>query len=305
VTSANHEKLKPVGLIGLGTMGSRFAARFLTQGFALVGYDTSRDAIEKLTQAGGQAASSVARVADLAETVLVSLPTPEAVFDVACGPGGLHTGSAIRTYVDLSTTGSATAEQVADRLSERGIQCVDAPVSGGRAGAESGTLTVMVAGPPNAIEAVRPLLDVVGSKVIVVGERPGQAQVVKLINNLLSASAIAVTGEALALAVKAGLDPKVVLDVVNVSTGASNASLDKFPKQVLTRSFNHGFRLDLMTKDLRLCLAEASRCGVPMLLGGTVDQVWRLAAGVLEDGADFTAIVRVFEEWAGVRIGPA
>ncbi len=305
MTSASHETLKPVGLIGLGTMGTRFAARFLAHGFAVVGYDTSRGAIEQFSQAGGRAASSVAEVADLAETVLVSLPTPEAVYDVACGPGGLHTGSALRTYIDLSTTGSSTAEQVAERLSERSIQYVDAPVSGGRAGAENGTLTVMVAGAPDAIGLVRPLLDVVGSKVIVVGERPGQAQLVKLINNLLSASAIAVTGEALALAVKAGLDPKVVLDVVNVSSGASNASIDKFPKQVLTRSFNHGFRLDLMTKDVRLCLAEANRRGVPMVVGATVDQVWRLAAGVLEDGADFTAIVRVFEEWSGVRIGPA
>src|ERR1700751_3807866 len=112
-------------------MGGRFAARLLAHGFALVGYDTSRDAIDRLSQAGGRAASSVAEVADLAETVLVSLPTPESVFDVACGPGGLHTGSTIRTYVDLSTTGPTTAEQVADRLSKRNIQSVDAPVSGG------------------------------------------------------------------------------------------------------------------------------------------------------------------------------
>jgi 2-hydroxy-3-oxopropionate reductase len=283
-------------------MGSRFAARLLAHGFDVVGYDTSPDAIKQFTQAGGQAGTSAAEVANLAETVLVSLPTPEVVYDVACGLDGLHTGSAMRTYVDLSTTGPSTAEQVAARLSDRGIECVDAPVSGGRAGAESGTLTVMVAGAQNAVRRVRPFLDVIGSKVILVGERPGEAQLVKLINNLLSATAIAITGEALTLAVKAGLDPKVVLDVINVSSGANSASMDKFPKQVLTRSFNQGFRLDLMAKDIRLCLTEANRRGVPMVVGGTVDQVWRLAAAVLEDGADFTCIVKVFEEWAGARI---
>jgi 3-hydroxyisobutyrate dehydrogenase-like beta-hydroxyacid dehydrogenase len=286
-------------------MGSRFAARLLSHGFDVVGYDSFPHAIEQLTQAGGRAATSAAEVADLAETVLVSLPTPETVFEVACGPGGLHTGSAIRTYVELSTTGPSTAEQVAARLSDRGIACVDAPVSGGRAGAESGTLTVIVAGAQDAVQRVRPFLDIIGSKVILVGERPGEAQLVKLINNLLSATAIAITGEALTLAVKAGLDPKVVLDVLNVSSGANSASMDKFPKQVLTRSFNQGFRLDLMAKDVRLCLTEANRRGVPMVVGGTVDQVWRLADAVLEDGADFTSIVKVFEEWAGARIGPA
>src|SRR5262249_23508105 len=110
-------------------MGSRFSARYLARGFGVVGYDSSGRALQELDRAGGRAATSAAEVADLAEPVLVSLPSPEAVYDVACGPAGLHTGSAIRTYVDLSTTGPSTAEEVAARLSRRGIRCVDAPVS--------------------------------------------------------------------------------------------------------------------------------------------------------------------------------
>jgi 3-hydroxyisobutyrate dehydrogenase-like beta-hydroxyacid dehydrogenase len=291
-----------VGLVGLGTMGGRFASRLLAQGFAVVAYDPSREALGQCTKAGAKAATSPRDVADRAETVLASLPSPEATLSVACGDDGLQHGSVIRTYVDLSTTGPTTAEQVADSLSCRGIRCVDAPVSGGPRGAETGTLTVMVAGDGEVLRDVRPLLEVIGSKVFVVGERPGQAQLVKLINNLLSATAIASTGEALSLAAKAGLDPQLVLDVVNVSSGANNAAQDKFPKQVLTRSFNHGFRLDLMAKDVRLCLAEASRYGVPMMLGGAVDQLWRLADSSLEQGADCTLIVRIFEEWAGAYI---
>jgi 3-hydroxyisobutyrate dehydrogenase-like beta-hydroxyacid dehydrogenase len=302
MTSGSDETTKPVGLVGLGTMGRRFAARLLDHGFGVVGYDTSRPTVEELTRAGGRGATSAAEVANLAETVLVSLPSPESVHAVTCGPDGLHEGSVIRTYIDLSTTGPATAEQVAAHLSARGIRCVDAPVSGGPAGAEAGTLTVMVSGADDSIRLVRPVLDVIGSKLFVVGDRPGQAQLVKVINNLLSATAIAITGEALALAAKAGLDPAHVLDVVNVSSGASNASADKFPKQVLTRSFNHGFGLDLMAKDVRLCLDEADRHGVPMILGGTVDQLWRLADQVVENGADCTAIVQMFEAWAGTRI---
>jgi 3-hydroxyisobutyrate dehydrogenase-like beta-hydroxyacid dehydrogenase len=286
-------------------MGARFAGRFLAHGFGVVAYDSSRAARQALARAGGHAATSAADVANSAETVLVSLPSPGVVFDVACGPDGLGSGSAIRTYIDLSTTGPTTAEQVAAQLSRQGIRCLDAPVSGGPAGAEAGTLTVMVSGADETIRLVRPLLDVIGSKVFVVGGQPGQAQLVKLINNLLSATAIAITGEALALAVKAGLDPKLVLDVVNVSSGASNASTDKFPKQVLTRSFNHGFRLDLMAKDVRLCLAEADRQAVPMVLAGVVDQLWRLAAATRHHAADCTAIVQMFEEWAGTLIGGA
>jgi 2-hydroxy-3-oxopropionate reductase len=303
MTIRSDETTKPVGLVGLGTMGRRFAARFLAHGFGVVGYDTSRQAMEELNRGGGQGAASAADVADLAETVLVSLPSPETVYAVSCGPDGLHKGSSIRTYIDLSTTGPATAQQVAAQLSSRGIRCVDAPVSGGPAGAEAGTLTVMVSGADEAIRLIRPLLDVIGSKVFVVGGQPGQAQLVKLINNLLSATAITITGEALTLAAKAGLDPEVVLDVVNVSSGASNASADKFPQQVLTRSFNHGFRLDLMAKDVGLCLDEAGRHGVPMILGGTVDQLWRVAGVEVEDGADCTAIVQMFERWACTRIG--
>jgi 3-hydroxyisobutyrate dehydrogenase-like beta-hydroxyacid dehydrogenase len=211
-------------------------------------------------------------------------------------------GSAIRTYVDLSTTGAAMAEQVATVLATRQIRCVDAPVSGGPVGAEAGTLTIMAAGENDALTDVKTLLETIGSNIFIVGTRPGQAQLVKLINNLLSATAIAITGEALTLGAKGGLDAQTVLDVINVSSGANKAASDKFPQQVLTREFNHGFRLDLMAKDVRLCLAEASRHEVPMLLAGTVDQLWRLAEAQLEQGADCTAIVRLFEHWARTTI---
>jgi 3-hydroxyisobutyrate dehydrogenase-like beta-hydroxyacid dehydrogenase len=292
----------PIGFVGLGAMGARMARRLLVAGHELAVYDTSADALAALVAEGGFACASVREVADKSETVLVSLPSPQVVREVACGEGGLLGGSALRTYIDLSTTGSAVAEEVAATLDAAGVRCVDAPVSGGIAGAEAGTLTVMIAAAEDAARDVRPLLEAIGKNVFVVGDRPGQGQLAKVINNLLSAAAIVVTGEALTLGVAGGLDPAVLLDVIGVSSGSNTAVRDKYPNQVLTRNFDQGFRLELMAKDVRLCLGDAERRGVPMLLGGVVDQLWSLAEKRLAPGADCTEIAKLFEEWAGVTI---
>jgi 3-hydroxyisobutyrate dehydrogenase-like beta-hydroxyacid dehydrogenase len=293
-----------VGFIGLGVMGAPMAGRLLAAGHRLVVFDAKPDAVRSLTEAGAQAARSPREVADRARCVFVCLPTPEVVEQVGLGDDGLLHGSAIQTYVDVSTTGADTAERIASALGARGVACVDAPVSGGPAGARAGTLSMMLAGSPEAIAAARPLLDVLGRSVFVVGDEPGQGQTVKVINNLMSAAAIAITAEALTVGVKAGLDPATVLEVVGASSGANNAAATKFPPHVLTRRFDHGFRLSLMAKDVRLCLSEARRRQVPMLLGGAVEQLWSLAEAVTAEGADCTELVRLVEGWADARIEP-
>jgi 2-hydroxy-3-oxopropionate reductase len=181
---------------------------------------------------------------------------------------------------------------------------VDGPVSGGPAGAEAGRLTLMLSGPDAALERVRALVDAFAGNTFVVGDEAGQGQAAKVINNLMSACSIAITAEAMVLGVRAGLDPQTLLDVIHVSSGANNAASDKFPKQVLTRAFAHGFRLDLMTKDVHLALDEARRRGVPMILGSTVEQLWGLADLTGDDDRDCTEIVRMFEQWGGAEIGP-
>jgi 3-hydroxyisobutyrate dehydrogenase-like beta-hydroxyacid dehydrogenase len=208
----------------------------------------------------------------------------------------------MRVYVDLSTTGPQVAEEVAELLGAAGVGVVDAPVSGGTAGAESGQLTVMVAGAPESIDVARPVLELLGSRIFVVGDRPGQGQAVKVINNLMSACSLAITAEATSLGVKAGLDPATLLEVVAASSGSNTAAAQKFPAYVLTRTFHQGFRLSLMAKDVRLCLSEARRHEVPMLLGGTVEQLWNLGDARFPADADFIEIVRMFEEWANVTI---
>jgi 3-hydroxyisobutyrate dehydrogenase-like beta-hydroxyacid dehydrogenase len=291
-----------LGFVGLGAMGARIAARLLDAGYPLTVCDARPDAAQALQARGARVAQTPRAVADAAEIVFVSLPAPADVLAVATGEHGLCGGEAMRCYVDLSTSGPSMAEQVARTLGETGVACVDAPVSGAPAGAEAGTLTMMVAGTAEALALVQPILDHLAKVVFVVGDRPGQGQVVKVINNLLSAAAIAITAEAATLGVRAGIAPETLLEVVGASSGANTAVLEKFPRQVLTRRFDHGFRLALMTKDVGLCLEEARRLDVPMLLGGAVEQLWNLGARQAPADADCTAIVRMFEDWTATTI---
>lgn len=288
-----------LGFVGLGAVGGPMARRLVEAGHHLSVYDVDPRAIDALAEAGAEACESAHAVADAAELVLVSLPSPDVVSDVARDLAG---GSALRVYVDLSTTGPAVAEEVAELLGGAGVGVVDAPVSGGIAGAESGELTVMAAGAPEHVAIARPVLELLGSRIFVVGERPGQGQAVKVINNLMSACSMAITAEATSLGVKAGLDPGTLLEVVAASSGSNTAAAQKFPSYVLTRTFHQGFRMSLMAKDVRLCLSEARRLGVPMLLGATVEQLWNLGDATFPDDADFIEIVKMFEEWANVRI---
>jgi 2-hydroxy-3-oxopropionate reductase len=280
-------------------MGGPIVRRLIEAGHEVSVYDVVPAAVAAMSRLGADACGSARAVADAAELVLVSLPSPEAAVTVA---EQLRGGAAMRVYVDLSTTGPQVAEEVAGQLESSGVGVVDAPVSGGKAGAQSGGLTVMVAGAPQHVAIARPVLELLGSRIFVVGERPGQGQAVKVINNLMSACSIAITAEATSLGVKAGVDPATLLDVVAASSGSNTAAAQKFPAYVLTRTFQQGFRLNLMAKDVRLCLAEARRHDVPMLLGAAVEQLWSLGAATLPDDADFIEIVRMFEDWASVRI---
>jgi 2-hydroxy-3-oxopropionate reductase len=275
------------------------ARRIAQAGHDLSVYDTSPPAVDALAEAGAEVCESARGVADAADLVMVSLPSPNVVSEVAQELAG---GSALRVYVDLSTTGPQVAEEVAELLAAARVGVVDAPVSGGTAGAESGQLTVMVAGAAKNIDVARPVLELLGSRIFVVGDLPGQGQAVKVINNLMSACSLAITAEATSLGVKAGLDPATLLEVVAASSGSNTAAAQKFPAYVLTRTFHQGFRLSLMAKDVRLCMSEARRHEVPMLLGSTVEQLWNLGDVTFPADADFIEIVRMFEEWANVTI---
>lgn len=290
--------MSTIGFIGIGNMGLPMAKRLIEAGHQLVVSDAQR---EKAASLGVPVLASPKEVADQADIVLLSLPVPDAVRAVIAGPDGIVHGSRAKIVVDLSTTGRDVIVALAPVLAEKGITLVDAPVSGGVTGAAKGTLAVMVAGPEQACTQVRPILDVIG-KVFIVGDQAGQGQVMKVLNNQLSATAMAATAEAMIVGVKAGLDARTMLDVLNASSGRNTATTDKFPRAVVDRSFDFGFRAVLLHKDVKLCRSLAEGLGMPFQIGSVVESVWARAAAELGDG-DFTRIVEVLEQGTGVVVG--
>ena len=197
-------------------------------------YDTNADAVKALVDRGAKSAASAEAVASAADIVLMSLPTPPIVQSVSLGEGGILRGSRLKTLIDLSTTGPSVAKVVAKAAGERNVAWVDSPVSGGVSGAMKGTLAVMVSCAEATFPIVDPVLKNFG-KTFYVGEKPGLAQIAKLANNLLAASAIVLSSEAMAMGVKAGLDAKVLIDIINAGSGRNSATQDKFPRSILPR----------------------------------------------------------------------
>ncbi|MDI1286764.1 MAG: NAD(P)-dependent oxidoreductase [Reyranella sp.] len=291
-----------LGFVGVGRMGGPMASRLLDAGYRLCIYDLSEAATAPLVARGAELAASPAEVASAADIVLVSLPTPDIVRQVVLGGnGGIINGSKVRLLIDLSTTGPSVATEVAAQLAERRIGWVDAPVSGGVTGAKAGTLAVMVSCPKPALVEIEPVLKVFG-RLFYTGEKPGLAQTAKLANNLLAATAIVATSEVMAMGVKAGLDAKVLIDIINASSGRNSATQDKFPRAVLPGTFDFGFTTALSYKDVRLCIEEAEAMGIPMVVGAAVRQMLAVTKARFGGDSDFTFVAKVLEEWAGVEI---
>lgn len=291
-------KTSTLGFVGLGSMGSAMAPRLITAGHDVIAYDTAESGVAAFVQAGGRSAASAAGVAEAADIIFISLPTPQIVHNVALSmaPGKP------RLVIDLSTTGPRMSATVADALAKTGTMWVDAPVSGGRSGALAGKLSLMVACPLPIWAEVEPLLATFG-KTFHVGEKAGQAQTMKLVNNALSVAALAATCEGMAMGVKAGLDPQIMLDVLNASSGRNSATTDKIPRAVLPRTFDFGFATQLSLKDMRLCLDEAEAMDVPMMMGTTARTMLNITQARFGGDSDFTSMAKVVEQWAGVEIG--
>jgi 3-hydroxyisobutyrate dehydrogenase-like beta-hydroxyacid dehydrogenase len=290
-----------IGFIGLGNMGGPMSRRLIAAGHKLTVFDPRREAMDALVALGAGAARSPADVADRVETVMTSLPSLDIGLKVVSGDDGIVRGKRVRRYVDLSTTGSRAAIKTAEILKARNIVQIDSPVSGGVAGAEKGTLAVMVSGPRDEIETVRPALEVFGT-VFVCGDRPGMAQSMKLANNFLSATAMAASSEAIAMGVKVGLDPSTMVDVINAGSGMNTATTQKFPRSVLPGTFDYGFGMGLMVKDVRLFLTEAADFGIPTEVAQAVGRLWEIAIAEHGAGTDFTRLAQTVEKRAGVEM---
>ncbi len=295
--------MSAIGFIGLGKMGLRIAQRLQQCGHGVLAYDVSADATRSFAESGGGIAASALDVADKTEVIFCSLPTPDVVERVLLGPQGVVRGSAVRIVVDLSTTGPKRSVALAGRMAEERIAMVEAPVSGGMTGAAEGTLTIMASGPRPSYETVERYLRNCSKNLYYLGEKPGLGQALKLANNMLVAVNTVSIFEALAFGVKAGLDPKIMIDVINVSSGRTGVTLDKVPKWILRGDYPLRFATDLLYKDVRLGVEEAEQLGVPLWLIPVARQFLSFAITQGDGQRDYLQTIRHYEKWAKVQVG--
>ena len=289
-----------IGLIGLGNIGVHFGTRLLDAGHDLIVHDRSAPAQERLVAKGAKAAASAKELASRVEIVLLCLPLPRVVAEVA---SEVVQGEKVRIVVDLSTTGPSVTKEVEALLNASNIDLVGAPVSGGTVAAEKGTLAVMPAGPSYAYEEVEPLLRVLGKNIFYLGADPRLGQTLKIINNTLYATSMVASLEALVYGVKAGLDAKTMLYVINVSSGRSFATLERIPQCVLDRNFPVRFTTELLHKDVKMCIDEAEKLGAPMMVSPAARQFLAFAMTQGDGDKDNVFTIRHFEQWAGVQFG--
>jgi 3-hydroxyisobutyrate dehydrogenase-like beta-hydroxyacid dehydrogenase len=288
-----------IGYLGVGNMGQPMARKLLDGGHQLTVHDISQANMAPLLDRQARRADNPRALADMAETVVVSLPTLTAFRDVVFGDEGLLQGRAMKTLINTCTVGVPFVTELADALGKIGCEVVDCPISGGPGGAEAGTLSVMVSGDPVAVERVRPLISLWGSTVTVAGDAPGAAQLLKLTNNILFAVSLVATSEAFVMGAKGGLDLKVMLNAINAGSGANGATRTVFPRSVLSRSFDYGAALHILMKDVDLAIAQGEALGVPMWVCQAARLVYKHAmmAGRCDD--DIASMVQVVEEAAG------
>jgi 3-hydroxyisobutyrate dehydrogenase len=293
-----------IGFIGLGAMGEPMASRLVTAGFSVVVHDADAGRTDRIAQAiGARAAASPAEAAEGCDILVTMLPSSAIVEKVLDGDGGARRGLSRGALVVDMTSGVPDATRaIAARLQADGIAMIDAPVSGGVSRAKTGELAIMAGGDAAAIDRAQPVLEAMGSSVIRTGSI-GSAHAMKALNNLVSAGGFLIGIEALLIGQRFGLDPALMVDVLNVSTGMNNSTQKKFKQFVLSRKFDAGFGLDLMVKDLGIALGVASATGTPAPFSGLCKDIWAGAQKHLGPGQDHTAVAKFSELFAGSTLG--
>ena len=275
-----------IGFIGLGNMGVPMATNVVAAGHTVVAFDSA--GTEARAPKGTRVANGVECIATSCETLLLSLPDGNAVTEVARQIISTPQRTA-RVMVDHSTIGVEAARAVHGLLATAGIAYLDAPVSGGTLGARQGTLALMASGDQALFDRLDPVLAALAKNRFYIGPEPGQGQAMKLLNNFLSATAMAATSEAVAFGESLGLDPRIMIDVFNASSGQNTATSDKFPRRILTKQFDAGFTIDLLTKDVNLYLEEVAKGTNQDVIAQTVGHILKKMMSVMP-GADFTKI---------------
>jgi 2-hydroxy-3-oxopropionate reductase len=293
-------KLK-VGYIGLGIMGKSMARNILKAGYLLVVHNRSREAVDELVNEGAQEAFSPAEVAERVDIVFTNLPDTPDVELVALGPEGIiESARDGLIFVDNSTIKPTSSRYISEKLGERGVLCLDAPVSGGDIGAQQGTLAIMIGGSTKALEKVRPILNVIGKKITHVGGT-GAGQIAKAANQVMVAAQMVAMGELLILSQKAGADPRKVIEAIQ--GGAAQCwTLDVKPSRLFSGNRQPGFKAYMQAKDLSIVMDTAREYGIPMPSAGVHTHLYNAMLQMGMSELDNSAIIGVIESLAGTDL---
>lgn len=292
-----------IGYIGLGAMGRPMAVNITEAGHEVVVFDLNENQTKILAQRGATVARSAKEVADEADYVLTCLPSIAAAEAVALGKDGVIAGSRAKAFVNMGTTGSAFARSTAEAMNAAGKAYLDAPISGGPPGAEAGTLGVMCSGDRSTFEALKDnALEAISAKLVYLGEKPGTAQVMKLVNNIIFFGNVAVAMEALTLGAKAGLSAEQMLEVINASSGRNTATEWLIPNHVLNRAFDFGGANYIIAKDLDLWRQEVEAFETPMQLGVNMRTLYLQSMWKEGMDADITTLLKTLEEIGNTKL---
>jgi 3-hydroxyisobutyrate dehydrogenase len=295
-----------IGFIGIGVMGSPMAKNLLKAGHELTIYARNPDkaSVQEVIKAGAKLAPSIRAVAMASEIVITIVTNSGDVEEVVAGPQGLLEGARKGLIIiDMSTIAPSTSRKLAAQAQEKGVHFLDAPVSGGSQGAINGTLTIMVGGEQAIFERVRPVLEGMGKKenIFYVGES-GTGEITKLVNQMLVGTISASVAEALVLGVKAGANLESMTKIIGVSTGANWQLSNQFPLRAFNGSFQPGFMTDLLHKDLGLALNLAAEQQTPTAMTALSRQIVEMARASGYGQQDYTALLKVLEQMAGVEV---
>ena len=291
-----------VGFIGLGIMGKPMARNLLKAGYALVVHNRSRAVVDELGKEGAQVAASAQEVALRSEVVITMLPDSPDVELVCAGDGGVFAGMKPgRLLIDMSSISPVVARKLATTAKTLGCDMLDAPVSGGQAGAIGATLSIMIGGATSAVDRAMPIFLALGKNIVHVGDA-GAGQVTKAANQMVVGTTIAIVGEALVLAAKAGVDPAKVRQAL-LGGFAQSKILEAHGQRMLDRNFTPGFRIRLHEKDMKIALATGSEYGVPLMVTGVVGQIMTAMKGMGNGDLDHSGLVKFVEELAKKELG--
>jgi 2-hydroxy-3-oxopropionate reductase len=293
-----------IGFIGLGIMGKPMARNLLKAGYTLVVHNRSRAAVDELAKEGAQAAADSQEVTRRSEIIITMLPDSPDVELVYAGDQGIFSGLKSGTLlIDMSSISPVVARKLAAEANTRGSEMLDAPVSGGEAGAVGATLSIMIGGKNSAVEKALPIFQALGKNIVHVGDA-GAGQVTKAANQMVVGTTIAIVGEALVLAAKAGVDPVKVRQAL-LGGFAQSKILEAHGQKMLDRNFKPGFRVRLHEKDMKIALATGSEYGVPLMVTGVVGQMMTAMKGMGNGDLDHSGLVKFVEELAKLELPAA